>query len=232
MSCQPLFYAENQDDFDSTYMSVPLSVVRILELLYFQFKRTKHVRDFLAVCYKICNHECGKHNALFILGESNAGKTQFADALATFFLNRGMMRNPSKQERFSYQECARRRIIFWDEAKLDPGHYDNIKRLLAGDNCTVAVKFKTDQTVYKTPIVVCSNNSIFPRNDEFYNRLLSYRWFAYPLWRHDEVDKRFNPLAIGILMCWSVKCNLSVINVSYLERLCVQSRNYIREQGY
>lgn len=54
------------------------------------------------------------------------------------------MRNLSKQECFSFTECAKRRIIFWDEAKLDPGQYDNIKRLLAGDNCTVAVKFKPD----------------------------------------------------------------------------------------
>lgn len=138
------------------------------------------------------------------------------------------MRNPSKQERFSYQECARRRIIFWDEAKLDPGHYDNIKRLLAGDNCTVAVKFKSDQTVYKTPIIICSNNSIFPRNDEFYNRLLNYRWFAYPCWRTDELHKQYNPIAVGILLCWACKCiqNIDVINVNVINKLCVHVELY------
>lgn len=47
------------------------------------------------------------------------------------------MRNPTKGERFSFQECSDRRILMWDEAKLDPGQYDNIKRLLAGDSCKI-----------------------------------------------------------------------------------------------
>lgn len=230
----PLFYAENRLEYDETYMSLPQSIVRISELLLYQFKRSIHVKNFLNVCYKVCNHECGKHNSIFLLGESNAGKTQFADALVCFFLNRGMMRNPSRQERFSFQECAKRRMIFWDEAKLDPGHYDNIKRLLAGDNCTVAVKFKSDQTVYKTPIIICSNNSIFPSNDEFYNRLLSYRWFAYPLWRTDEVDKKFNPIAVGVLMCWAADNSKAkqLINFDNINKLFLQAKMYIRSKGF
>lgn len=206
LNVTPLFYCRTSDEFSKEYMSISHTVLRLLELLFFQFKRSKHVIDFLQTLKSVCDCDNGKYNSVFILGESNAGKTQFADALCCFYLNRVMMRNPTKQERFSFMECAQRRIIFWDEAKLDPGQYDNIKRLLAGDNCVVAVKFKSDQTVYKTPIIICSNNSIFPLNDEFQNRVLSYRWFSYPLWRRDEIKLRFNPIAIGVLLSWSVQC--------------------------
>lgn len=144
------------------------------------------------------------------------------------------MRSPTKQERSSYQECAKHRLIFWDEARLDPGHYDNIKRLLAGDNCTVAVKFKPDQTVYKTPIIICSNNYIVPSNDAFYNILLSYRWLSYSFWRSDEVQKRFNPIAVGILMVWATDNSeaAQLINMNIVNKLFVQAKMYIRGKGY
>lgn len=165
--------------------------------------RTRAVKLFLNTCAKVCNKDNGKRNSIFIVGASNAGKTYFVDSLTSFFLNRGTMRNPTKGERFSFQECSDRRILMWDEAKLDPGQYDNIKRLLAGDTCSVAVKFKEDQIVIHTPIFVCSNNDIFPKNDEFYNRVISYTWRAYPFW-NTTVEKKLNPLGIGLLLSWGL----------------------------
>lgn len=85
LQCTPLFYAENIFDFDQTYLNLRHSIVRICELLLFQFKRTVHVKSVLNICSKVYTHKCGKHNAVFLLGESNAGKTQFANALACFF---------------------------------------------------------------------------------------------------------------------------------------------------
>lgn len=163
---------------------------------YYFINQTYQVCEtFLEQCYLVCNKKNGKKNAIFIVGDSNAGKTAFIDSLTSFFLNRGTMRNPNRQELFSFQECSDRRVLYWDEAKLDPAQYDNVKRLLAGDNCAVAVKYKEDQIVQKTPIFICSNNDIFQRNDEFYNRVLSFRWYTYPLW-----PKRFNPISIALLM--------------------------------
>lgn len=164
-----------------------------LDILYYQYCRTTHMKAFLLQCFKVCNKTNGKRNSIFIVGSSNAGKTLFAEALTSFFLNKGNMRNPSRQERFSFQECSERRIIFWNEAKLDPANYDNIKRLLAGDTCSVAVKFKEDQVVPKTPIIVCSNNDIFPKNDEYYNRVFSYRWSAFPRWSDSIVNMKLHP---------------------------------------
>lgn len=199
----PLFCAETSVQFDKLYMSIDESLQKLSELLYYQLVRTTAVKNFLRQCYKVVNKDSGKLNAIFIVGDSNAGKTIFADAITSFFLNRGCMRNPSRQERFSFQECADRRIILWDEARLDPGNYDNIKRLLAGDECKVAVKFKEDQLVKRTPMIVCSNNCIFPANDEFYNRIVSYRWRAYNRWHAHDYNRKISPLAVAIMLAWA-----------------------------
>lgn len=74
----------------------------------------------------------------------------------------------------------------WVEAKLDPCNYINIKRLLAGDACSVGVKFKDDQIVESTPTFFSSNN-IFPDNDEVINRIIPYRWYINILYGIQKV---------------------------------------------
>lgn len=127
---QPLFYSDDIDEFLETYLTVDVSICRIVELLLFQFRSSVKVKEFLQQLCLVCDRNNGKLNSISFVGQSNAGKTQFGDALTAFFLNRGSMSNPSRSERFCFQECTNRRIIFWDEAKLDPGFYDNIKKML------------------------------------------------------------------------------------------------------
>lgn len=126
--------------------------------------------------------------------------------------------------------CNDIRVILWDEAKLDPGNYDNIKRLLAGDQCKVAVKFKEDQIVNKTPIFVCSNNSIFPKNGEFYNTVLTYRWYAFPLWKKTECNLKYHPVALCLMMCWAAHVN--DFNFDNVKKMCVDAKLFIRNLEY
>lgn len=222
---QPLFYSDDIDEFVNTYLTVDTSMCRILELLLFQYRSSIKVKEFLRELCLVCDKNNGKLNSI----QSNAGKTQFGDTLTAFFLNRGSMSNPSRSERFCFQECANRRIIFWDEAKLDPGFYDNIKKLLSGDQCKVPVKFKEDQIVKQTPVIVCSNNDIFPKNDEFYNRIISYRWYKYPLWRKSEINKKLHPVAIGLLMAWG---NDDVtFDYSNLRKQFIVAKEYVIKHG-
>lgn len=104
---------------------------------------------------------------------------------------------------------------------MDPGNYDNIKRILAGDHCKVAVKFKENQVVMRTPINVCSNNNIFPRNDQFYNRMYTYGWYKYPYWRHTELNMKFHPVALGLLMCWAA--DIDSLNYNTLRKQFIRN---------
>lgn len=105
--------------------------------------------------------------------------------------------------------------------------------LLARDNCTVAVKFKSDQTLYKTPIIICSNN-IFLSNDEFHNRLLSYRWFQYLLCRLDEIDLRFTAIAMGAFVCWPSATDTTkhLLDFETINKLFLKAKLYVREEAY
>lgn len=49
---EPLFSVKSKEDFDSMYYLVESSrpIQKLLELLFFQFKRTTYVREFLYEC--------------------------------------------------------------------------------------------------------------------------------------------------------------------------------------
>lgn len=53
LQCTPLFYAEIAIDYDNTYMGLTQSIVRVCELLIFQFRRSVHVKSFLQICYNV-----------------------------------------------------------------------------------------------------------------------------------------------------------------------------------
>lgn len=83
--------------------------------------------------------------------------------------------------------------------------------------------------VKQTPVIVCSNNDIFPKNDEFYNRIISYRCYKYPLWRKSEVNKKLHPVAIGLLMCWGNDDN--TFDYARLRKQFVMAKEYIIKHG-
>lgn len=56
----PLFCARNKSEFMDMYYSPELGIEKLFELIFFQFKRTKMLREFLSECYRVCNKINGK----------------------------------------------------------------------------------------------------------------------------------------------------------------------------
>lgn len=211
---KPLFHAADEAQYNERYLSFYESLHVMFKLLFFQFNDIESIRKFLLTVYKVCNRDNGKVNSILIMGESNAGKNFFADALCNFFLNCGMVVNPSRQERFPFMDCLNRRILMWNEARLDPHFYDDFKQLLAGDQLKAHIKFQAPQYIGKTPVIILSNNDVFGDDIVFKNRIIKYKWkradFLY------NYKYRYpTPFVVGYILSWAALqplCNYRYIN--------------------
>lgn len=212
---KPLFYCKQLDQVDNYYMCYRDSVKSLLILLQFQYNNSLvSVKQFLSSLLSLVDKRSGKKNTMYIWGDSNAGKNFFFDTVTHFFINCGMIANPSKYERFPFMDCVDRRIIMWNEARLDPHSYEDIKQILAGDPLKAHIKHTAPFTIYKTPVLVLANRQIFPASDEFNNRLMVTRWRKCERLK-EYVDRKPYPLVVGYLMLWSTDsplCNYKLIN--------------------
>lgn len=97
-------------------------------MLLFEFESVAEVKKFLLCFYHFSNKTLanGKINTIFIWGQSNSGKNFFFDSCCELFINYGKMTNPSRQNNFSWIEAQNRRVIIWNEAKLDPAFEEDV----------------------------------------------------------------------------------------------------------
>lgn len=202
----PMFHCLDINDYNTIYMSLKDSVDALIDLLLFQFHSLSDVISFLKTVYDVCNRESGKMNSIFIHGDSNAGKNFYTDCLSSFFLNVGMINNPNKYERFPFMDCVDRRIVVWNEARMDPAFYDDIKQVLAGDCLKVNVKHQAPIDVVRVPVIVLSNSQFLPGNDEFSNRMYRFEWRKCSLLKR-FVNAKPLPVAAGLLLYWSQHTN-------------------------
>uniref|UniRef100_A0A8D8WBT3 Non-capsid protein NS-1 n=1 Tax=Cacopsylla melanoneura TaxID=428564 RepID=A0A8D8WBT3_9HEMI len=188
-----LIFAAPMGNVEDTYYDIEESVRVLEELLLFQFDNdVEIVQVFLADLVDVLDKKRQKLNTFFVLGASNAGKNFFFDCVIHYFLNFGMIGNFSKYVGFPLQDCVSRRILLWNEPNAEASAFETLKMLLGGDQCVVRVKFQSDVTVGRTPVIVLSNTDIFPKTDAFRNRIIRYEWQKAPYLA--EKLKRPHPL--------------------------------------
>lgn len=176
------------------YYSVDESIEKLTALLQFQFDGDEdRVIVFLEDVYNILDRRIPKKNTLFILSEPNAGKNWFFDCFIHFFLNFGQIGNFNKYTGFPLMEAVNKRVLLWNEPNAEPAAMDTLKMLLGGDNCNAKIKYQMDAVVSRTPVIVLSNNDIFPKDAAFNSRIIRYRWRAAPLLR--AFEKKPHPIA-------------------------------------
>ncbi|RZF46206.1 hypothetical protein LSTR_LSTR016514 [Laodelphax striatellus] len=135
--------------------------------------------------------------------------------MSAFYLNVGMIANPSKSERFPFMDCAERRICVWNEARMDPAFYDDIKQILAGDCLKVNVKHHAPVDVVQVPVIVISNFEFLPTNDQFSNRIHRFEWICCPRLQK-YIGRKPLPLAAGLLLYWASLDSYDNINNEHL----------------
>lgn len=197
------FYAEPrtylfQDIFHSgnVYYGVEESVTHVSNLLENSFG---NVSQFLQDLVDVIDRRIPKVNTIEVIAPPSTGKTWFFDMICDFFINVGHLKNMNRYSQFPFQDCTQRRIILWNEPNCHSEFLDTLKTVYGGDRCPAAIKCKDDAVIYRTPLIVTSNNAVFPTCDALNARRKKYEMQP---WRNlKEVgEKKPTPLCIGKLL--------------------------------
>lgn len=143
------------------------------------------------ILYTVLEKKKPKRNAFYIHGPPSSGKNYFLDCICSFYLNVGNMANFNRSVQFPFCDCENRRVIMWNEINFSPGNTDSVKMLLGGDLMHVNVKFKNYQPIFRTTVIVLSNDN------ELHDRAFRDRVYTY-VWRRASFlldnDKKPHPL--------------------------------------
>jgi len=189
----PYFNAYNKTAAD-VYYTIEESVELAEKLLSYQFDECdESVFHFLTDLYNIIDKKIPKLNTLAVYAPPSSGKNYFFDAVAAFFINYGVLGTANKTNTFAFQEAAGKRLIIWNEPNYEANHVNEMKALLGGDCCKVAVKYLGDQPIQGAPVIILTNDnlSIFGMS-AFRDRLRLYRWRPAPFLKN--CSKKINPL--------------------------------------
>lgn len=191
--CKPIFGA-GYGNVDSYYFDVPTSVNVLNELLKYQMGDEEYCHAFMAVLYDIVERKVPKMNTLLIKSPPSSGKNYFFDCIKDYFLNVGHLCRANRHNNFAFQDAEGRRMILWNEPNYSPEFVECLKELLGGDSTNVSVKHKAEAPVYRTPIIMLTNNNLSIINDPaFKDRVKVYHWKSAPYLA--DYDKKPHPLA-------------------------------------
>lgn len=99
---------------------------------------------------------------------------------------------------FPLMECVDRRIILWNEPIMEPCATETLKMILGGDTVNAKVKYAPDAVITRTPVIVLSNNDVFPKDEAFRSRMYSYIW--KPCNNLKKLSKKPHPLSAYMLL--------------------------------
>lgn len=185
---------------DNYYFSIEESVQVLNKLLIFQFNHSKaEVIEFLNNLVNVIDKLVPKKNTLYVISPPNAGKNFFFDACIHYCINFGQMGNFNRYCNFPMMECVDRRIILWNEPCMEPSAAETLKMILGGDTVNAKVKYQGDSVITRTPVIVLSNNDVFPSDRAFRSRIYQYSWKSCPMLKNYK--KKPHPLSIYHLLC-------------------------------
>ena len=193
--CVPIFSA-GYGNFDDYYYNIENSIEILKQLVKFQCGNDDDaILDFVTTLFNVLERKQPKLNTIVVHSPSSAGKNFFFDAIKSYYINCGHLCNANKYNNFPFQDAEGRRLVFWNEPNYSPEFLEPIKEILGGDSTSVNVKYQHDTPVYRTPVIVTTNNVVsFMTHPAFTDRIKVYRWMTAPFLA--DFSKKPNPLAV------------------------------------
>lgn len=191
--CKQVYFAA-PNNFTDYYYDTDKSLAIMEKIALFQNNNNlANTKQFLIDVHAICEKKIPKRNALIICSPSNAGKNLFFDSIVHWYSNYGQIANFNRQQQFPLMDAVNRRICMWNEPMCETSAFEDVKMLFGGDSMKVRVKYSNDAVVDRTPIIVLTNNDIFPSDVTFQCRIIKYMWQSMPELKY--VKKHINPWA-------------------------------------
>lgn len=129
------------------------------------------------------------------------------DCLAGFLWNVGKLANPTRAERFAFKNCIGRKLIVWNEARIDPAYFTDVLALLVGETFSANIKMKSPENFNKSPVIIMSNNDVLPNKENFKKRYKKVNWREFKELKKYR-PKKPNPLCFGIIFDYVNKYNI------------------------
>lgn len=193
-ACKPIFSA-GCENVDSYYYDVEKSIDVLDELIKFQFGHDdEYCFKFVTDLFNVLERKLPKCNTLLIKSPSSAGKNYMFDAIKDYYINVGHVSKLNKWNSFPLQDADGRRLIFMNEPNYTDDWIDTLKMLLGGDATNVSVKYKAECPLYRTPIIILTNDLLtIMSNPSFKDRMKVYHWSTAPYLK--DYTKKPHPLA-------------------------------------
>lgn len=170
------------------------------DLLHSIFDHNKiNVTKFMEDVGRIMECTENKYNSLYLVGESDAGKTTIAKIISQGF-HKAMIGQAGNASQFIFQEVPEKTLIIQEEAAFIPQTVDDFKNIAGGEtNISVNVKNKSNvQIKHRTPYITTSNREPWAewcQNHEqtFLNRGVLYKFnYAVPKQKIKDLCSKYS----------------------------------------
>lgn len=127
-------------------------------LLYYQIWSIPQMVLFGTSLIKVLNRQSNKRNTIWLWGPSNTGKTTLITSFIKAFFKESVGRVVKDEKTsFPFNNCMNKQVILWEEPNIIPKNIEDVKCLMGGSEFSVEVKYQSQVTVKKTPVLLTSN---------------------------------------------------------------------------
>lgn len=117
--------------------------------------------DFIQNVYDVMNRRKPKKNAVFLKGEPNAGKSLIANSIGRSAVFYSSCQSFNGNSSFEFAGMLFQRCALVNECKLTDKTVETMKCIAEGLPVQIDVKFKGQQLLRRTPLVITGNQELF-----------------------------------------------------------------------
>lgn len=166
-------------------------------------------KKFTNQCKHVLSRKHGKHNTIFLMGVSNAGKTvMFTRPLEYIMEAVGRIASINLTDRFIFEGCVGQRLISIEECEIPKIHMEDVKKIMGGEEIIIQVKYVREGAILSSCPVIATSNRIpwnfdleqeVPLRNRMYYYELSKPFDELASWENKKLDPR------AYLLAWNTR---------------------------